>query len=72
MKIRIIFIAILFLLVFTGSIFGQTLTATPSNQNVGNTARSTTFDVTSNIAWTASEDTTWLTLLHLVELAVEH
>ncbi len=40
-----------------------TLTATPSNQNVGNSASSTTFTVTSNITWTASDQIhRWLTV----------
>lgn len=36
-----------------------TLQVTPSNQNVTATAGTTTFDVTTNSAWTASSNATW-------------
>ena len=36
-----------------------TLQVTPANQNVAATAGTTTFDVTTNSAWTASSNATW-------------
>lgn len=39
-----------------------TLSVTPSNQNVGSTAGSTNFTVTSNSAWTAVSSDTWCTV----------
>lgn len=38
------------------------LTVTPSNQDVGAEAGTTTFDISSNVSWTASDDADWLTL----------
>ena len=35
------------------------LTITPTNQNVGDTAGTTQFTITSNISWTASLDQPW-------------
>jgi hypothetical protein len=38
------------------------LTITPDNQNVTNTAGTTTFTITSNVSWTATSDQTWCTI----------
>ena len=38
------------------------LTITPANQNVGDTAGTTQFTITSNINWTASIDQTWCSI----------
>jgi len=38
------------------------LTITPANQNVGNTAGTTQFTITSNISWTASIDQPWCSI----------
>ena len=39
-----------------------TLSATPSNQSTGSGTGSTTFNVSSNISWTASSNSSWLTV----------
>jgi M6 family metalloprotease-like protein len=39
-----------------------TLSLSPSNQNVPSTQGTTTFNVTSNVSWTASSDQTWCTV----------
>ncbi len=41
---------------------GQTLTVTPSNQNVTYPAGSTSFSVTSNSSWTVTSDAAWCTV----------
>ena len=41
---------------------GITLIVDPSNQDVPNTAGSTTFSVTSNTSWTVTDDADWLTV----------
>ncbi len=41
---------------------GATLSVTPSSQNVTAAAGATTFNVTSNTLWTASESTSWFTI----------
>lgn len=41
---------------------GPFLSVTPSNQNVTSTAGSTTFNVSSNVSWTASSAASWLTV----------
>lgn len=38
------------------------LTVTPATQNVGATAGSTTFSVSSSVTWTATDNQSWLTL----------
>ncbi len=38
------------------------LTITPANQNVTNTAGSTTFTITSNVSWIATSDQSWCTI----------
>jgi hypothetical protein len=38
------------------------LTITPDNQNVTNPAGTTTFNITSNVSWTATSDQTWCTI----------
>lgn len=38
------------------------LTITPDNQNVTNTAGTTTFTITSNVSWTTTSDQTWCTI----------
>lgn len=40
----------------------EVLTVTPSNQDVGAEAGTTTFDISSNTSWTVSDDADWLTL----------
>lgn len=40
----------------------STLTVTPATQNVGAAAGSTTFNVSSSVTWTATDNQTWLTL----------
>ena len=40
----------------------QTLSVTPSNQNVGSAAGSTTFNIETTAAWTASSNQTWATI----------
>ena len=39
-----------------------TLSVTPSNRSVANTAGNTTFTVTSNTSWTVSDNASWLTV----------
>ena len=46
----------------SGTGVAATLTATPSNRAVTNPSGTTTFDVTSNISWTVSETTSWLSV----------
>ncbi|MCF8297575.1 MAG: T9SS type A sorting domain-containing protein, partial [Saprospiraceae bacterium] len=38
------------------------LVVSPPNQNVGDAAGSTNFTITSNVAWSATDDATWLSL----------
>jgi hypothetical protein len=40
----------------------NTLSLTPSNQDVGSDAGSITFNVSSNTSWTVSDDAAWLTV----------
>jgi hypothetical protein len=42
------------------------LTITPDNQNVTNAAGSTTFNITSNVSWTATSDQTWCTITNTI------
>lgn len=48
--------------VVQAGVSANTLTVTPSSQSVASTAGSTSFGVTSNVSWTASDNQTWLTL----------
>jgi len=47
---------------FTATGFIPTLTVNPLNQNVTHEDGTTTFDVTSNVNWTANSDATWCTV----------
>lgn len=41
---------------------GSYISLTPASQNVGSSAGGITINISSNVAWTASDDATWLTI----------